>query len=150
MKELQKAVRTLQIIFTLFLVVPLLYAALSLAGGIHVAFPIGDAASRYVYDVCGVLVTLLFVPLSLKSFSKLLQTRVLAEEHLVKALRRYLVLSIVRLSMLLVAAAYNIVLYFSVNCESAAGLLCFCICLLSFAFCVPTAARVKGDLGLGD
>ena len=150
MRELHKTIRTLQVIFTLFIVLPLLYAALSLAGVIHFVFPAGDVASRYVYDVCGVLATLLFVPLSLKLFSKLLQPMVRGENQLLRALRRYLWLSVARLAMLFVAASYNIALYFSVDCESAAGLLCFCICLLSFAFCVPTMTRVRADIGLED
>lgn len=150
MRELRKTVRTLQILFVLFLMLPLLYAVLSLAGVVHLVFPVGDAGSRYAYDVCGVLATLLFVPMSLKLFSKMSQSMVRGAQRLLRALGRYFWLSVARLAMLFVAASYNIVLYFSVDCESAAGLLCFCICLLSFAFCVPTAARVKADMGLGD
>lgn len=150
MKELVRLVRTLKLYFTLSVLLLLLYGILSLSGIINLVIPLEGPDTRYVCEVAGVLMTLLIVPFSLKFFNKFFNSKVMTEQSMVKAMRRYCWLSMVRLTSLFIVAAYNLVLYFSVSRDSSIGILCFFISLISFAFCVPTEGRIKNDLNLED
>ncbi len=150
MKELARITRILKFSFALFVALPVLYAMLSTSGTVNLVLPLETPAAAYICQVAGVFMALLAVPFALTLFNKLLKAKVMAEQSLTKAMQHYLLLSVLRLALLSLAAAFNLLLYFSQGQRSSIGLLCFFICALAFAFCVPTAKRVKNDLDLGD
>lgn len=147
MKDILRIVRNLKIIFAVLVALPLIYIGLTEYGAISISLSIPDELVKYNYEMASILLTLIVVPSSLKLFSTFFKKRVEEEVSFVKALKRYYILSIARLSALFIVAMFNIVLYYSVE-NSNIGILCFFICIIAYMFCIPGKERVKSDLHL--
>lgn len=147
MKDIQRIVRNLKIIFAVLVALPVIYIGMTEYGVIKFRLPIHDEVVKYNYEMAGILMTLVIVPSSLKLFSTFFKKKVESEVSFVKALSRYYMLSIARLSALFIVSMFNIVLYYSVE-NSNIGILCFFICIIAYMFCIPGKERVKSDLHL--
>lgn len=145
MEKLKSVSVRLMVLFTLFFILPLLYILLSERGIINFVFNVDNPMALYNYEIGGILATLVVVPASLKLFKKLFTSKVESEISFVKALDRYFLLSVVRLVALFAVSMYNAVLYYS-NPDSNIGILCLCICLISFTLCFPSRNRIEYDL----
>lgn len=147
MEDLKSVSLKLKTLFSLLVILPVLYIGLSEYGVIHIVFSISSPAVQYNYEIGCILATLAVVPASLKMFRKLFDKKVEGEVSLVKALKRYFWLSVIRLLALFVVAMYNVVLYYSVE-NSNIGILCFFICIVAYMFCIPSKSRIEQDLHL--
>lgn len=102
---------------------------------------VGDTKTLYILNIVCIAMTLIGVPLALKLFA-LNTNSGLRRMNNDEALQSYANWSLVRLVILISAAAYGLVLYFLSGNEST-GVLCMCICLLSTLLCIPSYDKTK-------
>lgn len=105
----------------------------------------GDAQTAYMMQVTGILLAVLFIPLSLRMFH-LSKVRYVSKLPVMDALKSYRRWSEVRLCLLLAPALLNLSVYYWTM--DTAGLLCAGMVLLASLFCVPGRNRLQSELGL--
>lgn len=109
--------------------------------------PVGalEAQARSVYylQTVGVLMALALIPTSLKYFHVQVQ-KLHGQVDRAKVLRRYLVLSYLRIGGLALPILFNLVLYY-LSLNKAPGFMAL-ITLLATIFCIPSEQRLKYEL----
>ena len=104
-----------------------------------------DVQTSYMMEVCGILLAVTLIPLSLRSFSLSL-VRCVKQNVLEKAMVSYRRWSEIRLALLLVPAMVNLAVYYWTL--DTTGLLCAAMVMVASLFCVPGMARLKSELNL--
>ncbi|ERI85484.1 hypothetical protein HMPREF1981_01658 [Bacteroides pyogenes F0041] len=146
-KQIKRAVRSLNISYIFFWVLP---AFLMGAGELEL-MPVGgladDAEAVYYLETIGILLTAVCVPLSLKLFSMVLKNKI-NELTVTLALKRYVLWSIVRLGILEVVVLFNLLCYYLTL--SNTGNLCMLIGLTASLFCLPGEKRLRNELHINE
>lgn len=106
-----------------------------------------DAQADYILQVTGILLTVGFIPLSLRLFSLSL-TRYIKQLNLMDALKSYRRWNEVRIGLLLVPALTNLSIYYWTM--NTTGLLCAGMVLVASMFCIPGRERMLNELDLQD
>lgn len=146
-KQIKRAVRSLNISYIFFWVLP---AFLMGAGELEL-MPVGgladDAEAVYYLETIGILLTAVCVPLSLKLFSMVLKNKI-NELTVTLALKRYVLWSNVRLGILEVIVLFNLLCYYLTL--SNTGNLCMLIGLTASLFCLPGEKRLRNELHISE
>lgn len=146
MKEQIKRILKLQVVgFILVWALPLIYALLHEMGVMPQGTLADDAQMEYIFQTMGILMTIVFIPFSLRIFNLNLVKRI-KELPLQQALKSYRIWSDVRLALLLVPALINLQFYYLTLDNT--GLFCACMALIASLFCVPSESRIKNELDL--
>ena len=146
MKEQIKRILKLQVVgFILVWALPLIYALLHEMGVMPQGTLADDAQMEYIFQTMGILMTIVFIPFSLRIFNLNLVKRI-KELPLQEALKSYRIWSDVRLALLLVPALINLQFYYLTLDNT--GLFCACMALIASLFCVPSESRIKNELDL--
>ena len=144
-KEIAQLLKCLKIeyalLWVLCLVLIVLYEYDILPQGIFT----DDVSTGYMLQVCGILLAVGLIPLSLRLFSLSLikYVRTLPLVEAVKSYRRW---NEVRVCLLLVAALVNLSVYYWTM--DTTGVLCAGMVLVASLFCVPGRERVVSELDL--
>ena len=144
-KEIAQLLKCLKIeyalLWVLCLVLIVLYEYDILPQGIFT----DDVLTGYMLQVCGILLAVGLIPLSLRLFSLSLikYVRTLPLVEAVKSYRRW---NEVRVCLLLVAALVNLSVYYWTM--DTTGVLCAGMVLVASLFCVPGRERVVSELDL--
>lgn len=142
-KKRDRLVKRLKLEYALFWCLAILLVAAYEMGFMAEGGLVGDAQKEYMLQMMGVAMTIVFLPLSLKTFSVMVKKQVRNKPE-DEALKSYCRWSEIRLSLLLVAVLFNINVYYSILDTSA--LLCAGMGLLTALFCVPGKGRLLADL----
>ena len=144
-KEIAQLLKCLKIeyalLWVLCLVLIVLYEYDILPQGIFT----GDVRTGYMLQVCGILLAVGLIPLSLRLFSLSL-TKYVRTLPLVEAVKSYRRWNEVRVCLLLVAALVNLSVYYWTM--DTTGVLCAGMVLVASLFCVPGRERVVSELDL--
>ena len=106
-----------------------------------------DAQTTYIMQVTSILLTICFIPLSLRLFNLSL-TRYITSLPLVEALKSYRRWSEIRIALLTVASLVSLSAYYwTLN---TTGLLCTGMALIASLFCLPGKERLLNELHLSD
>lgn len=144
-KEIAQLLKCLKIeyalLWVLCLVLIVLYEYDILPQGIFT----DDVCTGYMLQVCGILLAVGLIPLSLRLFSLSL-TKYVRTLPLVEAVKSYRRWNEVRICLLLVAALINLSVYYWTM--DTTGLLCAGMVLVASLFCVPGRERVVSELDL--
>ena len=108
---------------------------------------VGDARMEYFFEVTGILMAVVMIPLSLRVFNMSL-TRYVRQLPLQEALKSYRRWNEVRVAMLLAPALFNFSVYYWTL--DTTGLLCGIMVLVASLFCVPGRNRLLAELDLSD
>ena len=142
-KQIKRAVRTLNISYIFFWVLP----AFLLGAGEFELIPVGgladDAEAVYYLETIGILLTAICVPLSLKLFSMVLKNKI-DKLDVTQALKRYVLWSSIRLGILEIVVLFNLLCYYLTF--SNTGNLCMLIGLTASLFCLPGEKRLRAEL----
>ena len=144
-KEIAQLLKCLKIeyalLWVLCLVLIVLYEYDILPQGIFT----DDVRTGYMLQVCGTLLAVGLIPLSLRLFSLSL-TKYVRTLPLVEAVKSYRRWNEVRVCLLLVAALVNLSVYYWTM--DTTGVLCAGMVLVASLFCVPGRERVVSELDL--
>lgn len=144
-KEIAQLLKCLKIeyalLWVLCLVLIVLYEYDILPQGIFT----DDVSTGYMLQVCGILLAVGLIPLSLRLFSLSL-TKYVRTLPLVEAVKSYRRWNEVRVCLLLVAALVNLSVYYWTM--DTTGVLCAGMVLVASLFCVPGRERVVSELDL--
>lgn len=105
----------------------------------------GDAQMEYVLQCTSILLTVLFIPLSLRLFNFTLVRRIqhLSTDQALVSYRRW---SEIRLAMLLAPTLFSLSVYYWTM--DTTGLLCAAMTLLASCFCIPGHKRLINEMNL--
>ena len=144
-KEIAQLLKCLKIeyalLWVLCLVLIVLYEYDILPQGIFT----DDVRTGSMLQVCGILLAVGLIPLSLRLFSLSL-TKYVRTLPLVEAVKSYRRWNEVRVCLLLVAALVNLSVYYWTM--DTTGVLCAGMVLVASLFCVPGRERVVSELDL--
>lgn len=144
-KEIAQLLKCLKIeyalLWVLCLVLIVLYEYDILPQGIFT----DDVHTGYMLQVCGILLAVGLIPLSLRLFSLSL-TKYVRTLPLVEAVKSYRRWNEVRVCLLLVAALVNLSVYYWTM--DTTGVLCAGMVLVASLFCIPGRERVVSELDL--
>ena len=142
-KKIDKLVKILKLEYILFWCVTVLLVVSYEMGSITEGSLVGDGRSEYILQMMGVVMTIVFLPMSLKVFSVVVKrwVRFKSEDEALKSYRRW---SEIRLALLLITVLFNLNVYYQILDTSA--LLCAGMGLLTSLFCVPGVGRVMTEL----
>lgn len=144
-KEIAQLLKCLKIeyalLWVLCLVLIVLYEYDILPQGIFT----DDVCTGYMLQVCGILLAVGLIPLSLRLFSLSL-TKYVRTLPLVEAVKSYRRWNEVRVCLLLVAALVNLSVYYWTM--DTTGVLCAGMVLVASLFCIPGRERVVSELDL--
>jgi len=104
-----------------------------------------DPRMQYILETVGILVTIAFVPFSLKLYSRV-YTRYIQNAPLLKALKLYELWSSIRLLLLVVAVLLNIVVYY-LTLDNIGGL-CALIGITASLFCLPGENKMRKEMNI--
>lgn len=102
-----------------------------------------DIKASYYFETITILITALCIPVSLKTFSWILQRRI-NNQTITTALKQYLIWSSVRLLLLLIVTLTGIFCYYLTL--SNTGALCALMGITASFFCVPSEDKLRKDL----
>ncbi len=140
--QVKQTVRHLNIAYILFWTIPAFLMGL---GELEV-LPVGMWAENtrivYVFETVDILLTALFVPLSLKLFGRALKR--MDKLSLPEALKQYERWSYIRLGMLQAVVIFSALGYYLLLCNT--GNLCMLIGLAASLFCLPGEKRLRNEL----
>lgn len=105
----------------------------------------GDVQVDYMLQTIGVLLAIIFIPLSLRLFrlSLVKYVQFLSTPDALRSYRRW---SEIRLGLLFVPALVNLSIYYMTLNNT--GVLCAGMCMVASLFCVPTRKRMVDELDL--
>lgn len=142
-EQIVKVVRNLKSSYILFWLCPIII----LIAGEMEWFPVGlwadDVQIVYCLEALSILITAIFIPLSLKLFSLVL-TKKIDKLGIILALKRYQQWSFVRLGMLELNVIFSLFVYYSTL--SSTGNLCMLISLTASFFCFPSEKKLRAEL----
>ncbi|NDV64331.1 hypothetical protein [Bacteroides sp. 224] len=142
-KQIKQTINGLKIQYVLFWILPILLIIAGESNWMPVGLYADDAGMQYIWDTVGILVTIAFVPLSLKLFSLVLKKQIDTLTFPV-ALKRYSLWSGIRLGLLEFVVILNIVIYYLTL--GNIGSLCALIALTASFFCMPSEKRLREEL----
>lgn len=144
-EKLKRILLHLQIQYAVFifliLLLGILYEMEWLSTGLYAI----DPRMQYILETMGILVTIAFVPLSLKLYS-IVYTRYIQSAPLLKALKLYELWSSIRLLLLTIVVLLNIVVYY-LTLDNIGGL-CALIGVTASLFCLPGENKMRKELNL--
>lgn len=146
-KELKRLVRILKGEYALLWILNLLLATLYECDLLPQGLFAGDAQMEYIMQVTSILLTVCFIPLSLRLFSLSL-TRHITSLPLTEALKSYRRWSEIRISLLTVLALIDLSAYYWTM--NTTGLLCAGMTIIASLFCIPSKQRILNELQLSD
>lgn len=142
-EQIVKVVRNLKSSYILFWLCPIII----LIAGEMEWFPVGlwadDVQIVYCLEALSILITAIFIPLSLKLFSLVL-TKKIDKLGIILALKRYQQWSFVRLGVLELNVIFSLFVYYSTL--SSTGNLCMLISLTASFFCFPSEKKLRAEL----
>lgn len=144
-EQFKKLTRILRLEYGLFIILPILIVSLFESDCFPAGYYADDFRMQYILGTIGILLTLTFVPVSLKLFSfKLIQKVKEAPIHI--ALKKYKMYYTIRLTMLASVVLTNIVFYYLVL--QNIGVLCAIIGFIASIFCIPSESRIRQELDI--
>ncbi|MBR3456417.1 MAG: hypothetical protein IKH26_14000 [Bacteroidaceae bacterium] len=144
-EELRQSVRVLRNDFYLMVASIVVFVILGETGLLPNGLLTDSPSIDYAVTVAGVILALGNVYLGLKLFAKYTKDRVFVTSHYGTPLSCYRNLSLIRLSLLVSAACFNIIVYylsFNANC-----LLMSFVPLVALFFCWPSRDKLENFIG---
>lgn len=133
--------------YCIFWLIPLLLVMAGEVGGDWTGFYAEDVRLTYLSETLVILLTAIMVPVSLKLFSWVLETKI-DKADLSRALQLYALWSCIRLFMLALPVMAGLAVYYAML--SNKGALCALIGLTASLFCIPGKKRLRRELQLGN
>ncbi|KAA6341171.1 hypothetical protein EZS27_011010 [termite gut metagenome] len=141
--EIKHTLKTLYIQFLFFVFIPIILAIAYETDILSVGLYADDVRMRYIMETIGILVVIACVPAALMLF-RFVQKREIENVALPVALKRYVYLCAVRLSLLEIAVVLNVIVsYITLN---NLGGFCVLMALTASAFCLPSKKRLYAEL----
>ena len=142
-EQIKRVMKILKIVYIAFWAAALLLVVIGESGILPVGIQADNVRTVYMLETVGILLTAIFVPLSLKLFSLML-TRKIDRLTFPVALKQYMLWSVVRLTLLEFVVVFNFESYYLTL--STTGLLCGLIGLTASLFCLPSERRMRSEL----
>lgn len=145
MEEIKKLIRRQRIEYALFWIIAVGLTICFESGILTDGLYAGNVRMEYFLETSGILLTIVFIPLSLKLFNLALVKRI-RQFPLLKALKSYGRWSEIRLLMLAIVVLANLVIYY-LTLNSIGGL-CALMGLTASFFCWPGVKRMMNELNV--
>jgi uncharacterized membrane protein len=141
--EIKHTLKTLYIQFLFFVLIPILLAVAYETDVLSVGLYAEEVRMQYIIETIGILVVIACVPAALMLF-RFVRKREIENMALPAALKRYVYLCAVRLSLLEIAVVLNIIVsYITLNNP---GGFCVLMALTASFFCLPSKKRLYAEL----
>lgn len=145
-EQINKLKNLLQGEFILVWILALVFVVLNECGILTQGTYAEDASMKYILQTVGILLACAMLPISLRSYSKVLLH--IREFPLQKAFASYRRWNEIRLAMLFVPAILNLSIHYQ-TMESSC-LFCACMMMSGMFFCIPTRNRIMNELDLSE
>lgn len=106
-----------------------------------------SGASLYVVDSFCILLSLICIPLSLSLYNKRM-INLLPKKQLIKAIKLHVKWNYIRLTMLMIPAWLNLMIYYLSTKDT--GLWTMGIVIIATSFCYPTRKKIEYELNIND
>lgn len=144
-EQLKRLTRVLQIEYGFFILIPILISISYESGWLPEGIYAIDARMQYILGTVAILLAVIFLPLSLKIFGKIVATRI-KDLSLNDAMKIYKRWSEIRLMLLAIVVIPNVVIYY-VTLNNIGGL-CALMGVTASFFCLPYQSKVKQELDI--
>lgn len=104
-----------------------------------------ETTTVYIFQIVVVMLTILATPMGMK-IRKFVVEKKLQELPLVEAIKRYITVCVLQMSLLVVPALLALILYF--NTLNSMGIFCVAMSATSALLCYPTVRQIAKDLNL--
>lgn len=148
MKErIESLLRILKVEYTLMWILVIVTVIMYEADVLPQGTMVGNSTAEYVAQLTGVLLTICFIPMSLRMFGLFISryVKTLALDRALKSYRRW---SEIRIIMLFATVLFNISLYYWTM--DITGLLCGGMGVIAALFCIPGKERMMSELDMGN
>lgn len=142
-KQIKRTASSVKNVYGLFWAFPLLGVLLGESGAGCVGIYASDVRLVYFAETAVILLTAIFVPLSLKLFARILSDK-MSHVTLPAALKMYVKWYALRLAMLALPVWTGLLAYYILL--SSTGVLCALIALTASLFCLPGEDRLRREL----
>ncbi|KAA6320783.1 hypothetical protein EZS27_029488 [termite gut metagenome] len=141
--EVKHTLKTLYIQFLLFALIPVMLAVAYETDVLSIGLYAEDVRMQYIVETIGILVVIACVPAAFMLF-RFVQKREIENVTLPVALKRYVYLCAVRLSLLEIAVVLNLIVsYITLN---NLGGFCVLMALTASSLCLPGKKRLYTEL----
>ena len=142
-QKIQNIIKGLKIGFAIFWLLTIVLFILGEMDVYYTGLYAHNVRACYYFETITILITALFIPVSLKIYSWVLQRRI-NNQTITIALKQYLLWSSVRLLLLLIVTLIGIFCYYLTL--SNTGALCALMGITASFFCVPSEEKLRKEL----